>query len=409
MEDTVRPFYLEKKWWLYMTDSNDKQVSSTRQPSKKLSSESPVKHYTPKPLVKSAQNETLSETPIPQQNVNKQSKPVPIPSGMPSISENHKQTHQAKKRPFKMAFLAPKYWGIWIFLVIVMPLIYLPLRLQFWFGRQLGILIYHLAKDRQRDTFINLKLAFPEKMDQERVRMAKQVFVNQGIGLFETLCAWFRPDVFTRTLSISGLQHLVTARKEGKAVLLLGGHYTMLDLGGRLFTQFYPIDCVYRPQDNELLDWFIYNGRRHIFDEQIEHRNMRKLVNRIREGRIVWYSPDQDYGLTHGVMAPFFGVPAATVTAPRRLAKLGDKSNPPAIMALHTYRQTPDRLPRGKRPHYHLTITPALDNYPTDNEVADATRINEILEGLIRIDPTQWMWFHKRYKNNETGRSDYYK
>ena len=86
-----------------------------------------------------------------------------------------------------------------------------------------------------------------------------------------------------------------------------------------------------------------------------------------------------------------------------------DKSNPPTVMALHTYRQTPDNLPRGKRPHYHLSITPVIDNYPTNDEVADATRINEILEGLTRIDPTQWMWFHRRYKHQETGRNTYYK
>jgi KDO2-lipid IV(A) lauroyltransferase len=108
-------------------------------------------------------------------------------------------------------------------------------------------------------------------------------------------------------------------------------------------------------------------------------------------------------------MAPFFGVPAATVTAPRRLAKLGKKSTPPAVMALHTYRQTPDNMPKGKRPHYHLTITPIIDGYPSADEVADATRINEVLESLIRIDPTQWMWFHKRYKNTPNGRSDYYR
>ena len=392
-----------------MTDS-DKQQHPTPQSSKAPPVDSTVQKYVPdtdaNPTAHANSEDSLKHSLHPQPEPRPS---LPIPAGMPTISENHKQTHKAEKCPFKAAFLAPKYWGIWLLFAIMLPLIYLPLRFQFWIGRQLGILIYTLAKSRQRDTLVNLRLAFPEKSEEERLRMAKQVFVNQGIGLFETLCAWFRPDVFTRTVSISGLQHLMMAQKEGKAVLLLGGHYTMLDLGGRLFTQFYPIDCVYRPQNNELLDWFIYNGRRHIFDEQIDHKDMRKLVSRIREGHIVWYSPDQDYGLKHGVMAPFFGVPAATVTAPRRLSKLGNKKNPPVVMALHTYRQTPDKLPRGKRPHYHLTITPALNNYPTQDEVADATRVNELLESLIRIDPTQWMWFHKRYKHGENGRNDYYK
>lgn len=330
-------------------------------------------------------------------------KSPPIPTGMPSILDNHKQSHVEPKRPLQWAFFHPKYWGIWLLFVLILPMIYLPLAWQFWIGRKLGISIYHLAKSRQQDTLTNLKLAFPEKPEIERTLMAKQIFVNQGIGIFESLCAWFRPNVFTRTISISGLQHIINAQNEGKAVLLLGAHYTMLDLGGRLCTQFFAMDCVYRPQNNPLLDWFIFNGRRNIFNHQIDHRNMRQLVNCIKAGDIIWYSPDQDYGLKHGVMAPFFGVPAATITAPRRLAKLGNKQNPPAIMAFHTYRQTPDNLPRGKRPHYHVTITPVLENYPSNDEVADATKVNEILEGLIRIDPTQYMWFHRRFKNQEDG------
>lgn len=332
-----------------------------------------------------------------------------IPTGTPTITQNHKRTAQADNKPFQWQFLLPQYWAIWLLMAIILPLIYLPLRWQFWLGRKLGIGIYKIARSRRRDTLINLKLAFPEKPDAERELIAKQVFVNQGIGVFETLCAWFRPDLFTRTVSISGLQHLVTAQNEGRAVILLGAHYTMLDLGGRLCAQFFAVDCMYRPQNNALLDWFIYNGRTSIFGKQISSRDVRSLATSIKNGHVVWYSPDQDYGLKQGVMAPFFGVPAATITASRRLAKMGNKNNPPAVMALHTYRQTPDNLPRGKRPHYHLTITPKLEHYPSHDEVADATQVNEVLESLIRIDPTQWMWFHRRFKHGPKGRRNIYK
>ena len=354
-------------------------------------------------------SKSASNSSMPPPSIQPPAKSQALPVGTPTITQTHKQTDQAEKKPFEWQFLMPKYWGIWLLFAIFLPLIYLPLRWQFWLGRKLGILIYTIVGSRRRDTLINLKLAFPEKPEVERELMAKQVFVNQGIGVFETLCAWFRPNVFTRTVSISGLQHLVNAQNEGRAVILLGAHYTMLDLGGMLCTQFFPMDGMYRPQNNALLDWFIYNGRTSILSKQISNRDMRSLVSSLKKGRVIWYSPDQDYGLKQGVMAPFFGVPAATLTATRRLATLGNKEHPPAVMALHTYRQTPDNLPRGKRPHYHLTITPELENYPSDNEVADATRVNEVLESLIRIDPTQWMWFHRRFKNGPAGRRDIYK
>src|SRR5690606_39741788 len=74
----------------------------------------------------------------------------------------------------------------------------------------------------------------------------------------------------------------------------------MLDLRGMLCTQFFATDCMYRPQNNPLLDWFIYNGRTKIFGKQISSRDMRSLVNSIKAKHVIWYSPDQDYGLKQG-------------------------------------------------------------------------------------------------------------
>lgn len=336
------------------------------------------------------------------------SKPIKA-SDAPTLTQNHKQTHLAEPKPFEWAFLHPKYWGLWLAFALILPLIYLPLSVQFKIGKAIGKLVHRLAKRRVSDTMTNLRLAFPDKTDAERAAITRQVFINQGIGIFESLCAWFRPDVFVRTFSISGLHHLIAAQQAGKTVILLGGHYTTLDLGGRLCTQFFGADCVYRPQNNPLLEWFIYNGRRRIFDEQISSRDMKKLITRIKDGRVIWYSPDQDFGLEHGVMATFFGVPAATITAQRRLAKMGDKANPPAVLMMDMVRQTPDFIPSGRRPHYHISLSAALDDYPTTDEVADAERINRLIEKNILKDVSQWMWFHRRFKNQADGTNYYQK
>lgn len=328
-------------------------------------------------------------------------------ANMPSILDTHKQTQIAPKKPFQWQFLHPKNWGLWLVVVIMFPLIFLPLRVQFWLGRQLGKLSYSLMSSRVKTTLTNLRLAFPDKSEDERTLMAKQVFVNQGIGIFESLCAWYRPEVFKKCFSISGLHHLTTAQKNGKAVLLLGLHATTLDLGGRIATQFFPANCVYRPQNNPMLEWLIYNSRVRIFDEQIASRDMKKLATHIKLGKVIWYSADQDYGLSHGVMAPFFGVNAATITAPRRIARLGDKKNPPAVILMTLVRETPDHIRKGKHPHYHLTLSPALENYPSDDEIFDATLLNQLLEQNIRKSPTQWMWFHRRFKTQQDN-TNYY-
>ncbi len=323
----------------------------------------------------------------------------------PTLIQTHKQNETQPKMPFQWVFLLPNYWGIWLVMALFLPLVYLPLRHQFWCGRQLGKLAWRLAKKRRNDTLTNLNLAYPNKSASEKQQLAQQVFINQGIGLFESLSAWFRPNVFAQSFSASGVQHITTAQAQNKAVILLGAHYTMLDLGGQLATQFFAIDCLYRPQNNALLEWLIYNRRRQIFEQQIPNRDIKRLAKRIKIAKVIWYTPDQDFGLEHGVMAPFFGVPAATITAQRRLVRL-DKNTSCAVVMMAMTRTTPAYLKKGTRPHYHLTFT-AIDNYPSDNELDDAIRINHLLEQHISTDISQWMWFHRRFKTQPSG-IDYY-
>ena len=70
-------------------------------------------------------------------------------------------------------------------------------------------------------------------------------------------------------------------------------------------------------------------------------------------------------------------------------------------------RKTPDHIPKGKIPHYHISLSPVLDNYPSDDEIADAQRINNMFETIIKKDITQWMWFHRRFKTQADG-TNYY-
>lgn len=324
----------------------------------------------------------------------------------PTLKATHKQSQIAPKAPFEWRFLYPKFWGIWLGIVLLVPLVLLPLRVQFFIGRQLGKLLFLLLKSRKQDTLTNLRLAYPTKSDEERHKMARQVFINQGIGIFESLSAWFNPEKFQKSFSISGLQHLVQAQKDGRTVILLGAHYTILDLGGVLCTQFFPVDCVYRPQNNPLLEWLVFNQRRKIYEVQIASRDMKTLASRIKAGKVIWYTPDQDFGLSHGIMSPFFGVPAATITAPRRIARLGDKQNPPLVMTIAMHRVTPDFIPKGKRPHYELALK-VVDNYPTNDEQADTDYLNTLIEANINKDPTQWMWFHRRFKSQADSTNHY--
>ncbi|WP_180101426.1 LpxL/LpxP family Kdo(2)-lipid IV(A) lauroyl/palmitoleoyl acyltransferase [Acinetobacter sp. YH12126] len=305
---------------------------------------------------------------------------------------SQKPTYQPGK--FQWSFLLPQYWGIWIGIVFLMILAILPWAIQYRLGQFLGSVAFNNLKSRRKTTIRNLEVCFPEWTAEQIEANARQVFIDQMIGIFETLNAWYSPQWFKNRVQIEGLEHIQNAQAEGKGILLLGTHSTLLDAGGYLCAQFFEPDVVYRPQNNPLLDMLIVRCRATIYANQIDHDDMRGLIRNLKNGHAIWYSPDQDFGLKQGVMAPFFGTPAATVTAHRRLLKIAKAEAIP----LYFYRDGDI-----SNPQYHVLIEPALDNFPSDDEVSDAIRTNKIIENQLRIAPTQYMWFHRRFKTRPQG------
>ncbi|MCH7306063.1 lauroyl acyltransferase [Acinetobacter sp. NIPH 1869] len=306
-------------------------------------------------------------------------------------------TRKFRAGKFHWSFLLPKYWGIWMALILLMMFAILPWAIQWRLANNLSAVAWKALKSRRKTTIRNLELCFPEKSKQEIQADAKQVFFNMMLGLFEALNAWYSPRWFQKRMHIHGLEHLKNAKENG--VLLLGTHTTLLDAGGYICGRFFELDVVYRPQNNPLLDMLISRCRAAIYQNQISKDDMKGLISSLKHGHAIWYSPDQDFGLKQGVMAPFFNIQAATVTAHRRLIKITKA----AAIPLFFYRTGDIR-----NPQYHILLEPALQNFPSDCEVEDATRVNLVIENQIKMYPTQYMWFHRRFKTRPKGEKSLY-
>ena len=265
---------------------------------------------------------------------------------------------------FQWSFLQPRYWGIWIGIALLMILAVLPWAVQHRLAAFLGNTAFKYLKSRRKTAVRNLEVCFPEWPAAQVQDNARRVFVDQMIGIFETLNAWYCPRWFNGRVSIEGLEHLHKAQADGAGVLLLGTHSTLLDAGGYLCSRHFAMGAVYRPQNNPLLDLLIYRCRDAIYSCQIDHDDMRGLIRQLKDGQAIWYSPDQDFGLKQGVMAPFFGVPAATLSALPRLTKLGG-----AVVMTKT---TPKvNVTRGELVPYTLTARNTLGSALTDIAIED--------------------------------------
>lgn len=294
---------------------------------------------------------------------------------------------------FQSAWLHPRYWLIWLLLAIAVVLGRLPWGVQRRLGAGLGWLAYHLVPQRVDDTRINLRLCFPALSEPEREALVRDVFRQGGIGVMETAAAWIKPTESHRSrIVVEGLEHVLAAQAQGKGLIILGAHYSGLDLNGTAASLFFPLHVVYRPQNNPVLDYFIRRCRSKTYIGQIDHADMRSLFKALKAGDTVWTSVDQDFGLKQGVMAPFFGYPAATLIATSRMARI----NQSPVIFVHFMRNADEQ-------RYTLHFTAPLTDYPSGDDTADATRLNAELEALIRRAPTQYMWFHRRFKSRPAG------
>lgn len=295
-------------------------------------------------------------------------------------------------------FWKPRYWFTWIGLGILWLIVQLPYRVQLKVGSVLGLGAYYILKRRRQITEINLKLCFPELSDKERDQLARDNFSSIGIAVIETAMSWWMPDERLGKLAhIHGLEYVTEALKKGKGIILLGAHLTTLDLAGRFSVKYYTFDVLFRKSKNKLIDTMLLRQRQAVFSTAIERHALRTMVKQLENNRIVWYAPDQDYGARHSVFAPFFGVNAATITATARLAKLSGSVVIPAFQY---------RLPDAKG--YDLIACPPLENFPSGDDVKDATRVNQLIEEAIRRAPEQYLWPHRRFKTRPPGEPDLY-
>ncbi|MGB1905865.1 MAG: lipid A biosynthesis acyltransferase [Spongiibacter sp.] len=287
---------------------------------------------------------------------------------------------------------APAHWPTWLAVGLMYLLAKLPQRVNYRLGKALGELFYRFAPRRRHIAATNLRHCMPELDHKAQKALLRKTMQDQGIGLMETLRCWFTPiDRLGIELELVGEEHL---QDDGQGIIVLGTHFTSLDVSGALVASRFPADSFYRKHKNPVLE-HVFSRARARYGEPIHRRDVKRALKRLRQGHRLFYLPDQDYGIKSAEFVPFFGVPAATTIATSTLAKGG--------RARVVYIQQ-QRLNQGRR--FRLVAIPLA--IPSDDPAADARLINATLEENIRLVPEQYMWVHRRFKTRPPGAEKLY-
>jgi KDO2-lipid IV(A) lauroyltransferase len=285
--------------------------------------------------------------------------------------------------------------GFWFTSVNITPYI-----VQVKLGRALGSFLFRLNIKRKKVALRNLQLCYPELSNAEHHALTLAAMESTAIGIFESGAAWFMQRYRLKMkYKIEGLEHLQRAQAENKGVLFMGIHFTPIEIGAAFVNLAHPIDGFYRPHTNPVYEYLQALGRvRHNNQSHvIPNGDVRKIVKALRDGHVVNYAPDQDYGLRRSCFAPFFGVNTATVKAPSQLAKAGR-----AEVIPWTCTRTSDFG------EYIIKIYPPITEQLNGEDEQNAIFINDFIEARIRENPEQYLWVHRRFKTRPEGEPSLY-
>lgn len=287
-----------------------------------------------------------------------------------------------------------------LFLGFLWMLHWWPLSAQAAVGRGFGALLWRLGASRRRIALRNLALCFPEKSEAERQAIAREHFAWLGRSFLERGLLWYAsPARLRRLIQVEGEVDL--AERSERPVMWLVPHFLALDVAGastQLFQKRWVVS-IYQTQTNAAMDRAIRRGRLRFGQGEVFSRSesAKPVLRAARQGHAFFNLPDMDFGARDAAFVPFFGVPAATLLAPSRMARAMNMVVQPVVAEM---------LPGGQG--YRVRFLPPLPEFPSADPQADAARMNRWIEEEIRRNPAQYLWVHKRFKTRPAGEPSLY-
>lgn len=297
------------------------------------------------------------------------------------------QQHRVKAPQFEWSFLLPNYWLVWLSILLLYLISWLPYKVQLVLSKGMGKLLQIFAHKRYQIAKRNLELSFPEYSQRQRDDLLQVNLDHAGMAIFETSMGWWWPNWrVAQKAEFENYQLIEEILAKGKGVLAFAIHNMNLEFACRVMGLKNPSVVFYRKHKNKLMEYMQYHGRTRSNKYMIPRKDVMGLLNALDDGEVCFYLPDQDYGRTKCEFAPLFAVPQVATTTGSML--FAGQSNCETVFLVSIRTST----------GYKIKALPGLDNFPSGDDQYDVTRMNQMIEQMILLAPEQYLWMHKRFK-----------
>lgn len=298
---------------------------------------------------------------------------------------------------FSWSYLLPKYWGVWLGILALLILAFVPFRLRDKFAAKLGVMIGRKAKKPRHKARVNLQYCFPQWSDEQREKVIDQMFITVtqvmlGIG---EIAIRSKAHLQQRSEFV-GIDYIKQAKAQGQNIILMVPHGWAIDASGIiLHTHGMPMTSMYNPHRNPLVDWLWTLTRQRFGGKMHARQNgIKPFLATVKKGEMGYYLPDEDYGAEASEFVDFFATYKATLPGLNKMAKLAKAV---VIPMFPRYNAS-----SGK---YEMEIHPPMDL--SDDPVQSARAMNQEIESFVTPTPEQYVWILKLLKTRKDGQDIY--
>jgi lauroyl-KDO2-lipid IV(A) myristoyltransferase len=300
---------------------------------------------------------------------------------------------------FQWRFLAPKYWGVWLALVIGLPIAMLPHKWHLSIATFIANRFYQKKTGPAHRARVNLHLCFPDKPFAEREEIIRQTFITAITFLLSFPAVSLRKKEWLENRStITGLENITRHTDNGENVILLVPHTFAIDIPAILFaSKGMPVSAMAKKQKNEVADWLMHKQRVQYGGRVYERSGgIKPFIKSVKDGYLGYYLPDQDHGPEHSIFVPFGAATKATLPGLGKLSKVSRARIVPVFSNFNAQTN-----------QFEIDIYPAFDPYPTDTIENDAILMNTFIEQRLLERPEQYMWILTLLRTQPDGQNYY--
>lgn len=265
----------------------------------------------------------------------------------------------------------------------------------------LAKLVWRWSEKQRRITCTNMRLCYPDLSPEAQTQLARDSLAETIKSMLELGLIWnkYSQNIDAIIREVHGLTVLEQALARGQGLLLAAPHFGNWEVLNLWLSRYPGFSFLYKPPGDPKIERLLLKHRGAGGANQItaDAKGVRQVFAVLKQQHILAILPDQQPKSGQGVYAPFMGQPAYTMTLFSKVAK---KTGVPVVFAVA------ERLADGQGFDLHFKAGPAAIYEDTEASVA---AMNQTIEDLVKINPSQYQWTYKRFSIQADGSKPYQK